>query len=101
MDPRTCYRKRKSRWRIEDMHRDEKQFCGLGNTCFWKEDPLTAHFKFVFFLWWLFERFKMENKLKVSTEELWWEYKRQVDWSKAERLMAGKPPPLSAFFNYV
>jgi hypothetical protein len=31
----------------------------------------------VFFLWWMFERFRVEQGLKVSFESLWCEAKRR------------------------
>lgn len=101
MTARTCYRYKKTRWNIEDMHRDEKQYCGLENTCAWKKDQLMAHYSFVFFLWWLFERFRVEQGLKVSFETLWWEYCAGVDRAKAQRIQLGEPPPISMFFSYV
>lgn len=97
----TCYRYKKSRWSIEDMHRDEKQYCGLENTCAWKKEPLIAHYAFVFFLWWLFERFRIEQGLDVSFEMLWWEYCKGVDLAKMERMQLGEPPPIEALFSYL
>jgi hypothetical protein len=101
MTVKTCYRFTKMRWSIEDMHRDQKQYCGLENTCAWKKEPLLAHYTFVFFLWWLFERFRVEQGLDVSFESLWWEYCKGVDLAKMQRMQLGEPPPVAAFFNYV
>jgi hypothetical protein len=91
----------KSNRDVEDLHRDEKQYCGLENTCAWKKDSLIAHYSFVFFLWWLFERFRVERGLKVSFETLWWEYCAGVDRAKAQRIQLGEPPPLAALFSYL
>jgi hypothetical protein len=52
MTAKTCYRHKKSRWSIEDMHRDGKQYCGMKNICAWKKESLLAHYAFLFFLWW-------------------------------------------------
>ena len=82
MTAKTCYRYQKSRWSIEDMHRDGKQYCGMKNTCAWEKESLLAHYAFVFFLWWLFERFRVEQGLNVSFESLWWEYCKGVDQAK-------------------
>lgn len=101
MTARTAQRYRKIRWKIDTMHRDAKQFCGLGNTCLWKEESLIPHFKAAFFLWWLFERYRMETCEDVSFEALWWEYKADVDRAKMLRNKIFEPPPISALFNYV
>ena len=100
MTARTCHRYKKTRWKIEGMHRDEKQYCGLENTCAWKKEPLIAHYSFVFFLWWLFEKFRVEQGLKVSFETLWWEYRAGVDRAKVQRMQLGEPPPIAALFSY-
>lgn len=101
MTAKTCYRYKKTRWGIEGMHRDEKQYCGLKNTCAWKKEPLLAHYTFVFFLWWLFERFRVEQSLNISIEALWWEYCTGVDRAKMQRIQLGKPPPMAALFSYI
>jgi hypothetical protein len=101
MTPRTCHEYRRRRWQIDKMHREEKQFCGLCNTCSWKVESLVPHYKFSFFLWWMFERFRLREGLEVSFEALWWEYKAEVDKAKARRMQLGEPPPLEMFFNYV
>jgi len=101
MTAKTCYRYRKLRWSIEDMHRDQKQYCGLENTCAWKKESLMAHYTFVFFLWWLFERFRLEQGLDVSFESLWWEYCKGVDQAKMQRVQLGEPPPIAALFSYL
>jgi Transposase DDE domain len=101
MTAKTCYRYQKSRWSIEDMHRDGKQYCGMKNTCAWEKESLLAHYAFVFFLWWLFERFRVEQGLNVSFESLWWEYCKGVDQAKMQRMQLGEPPPIAALFNYV
>jgi hypothetical protein len=101
MTPKTAQRYRKLRWRIDTMHRELKQFCGLENTCSWKEETLVSHFRFSFFLWWAFQRFKLERGLELSFEALWWEYKADADRAKAGRMQLGEPPPISMFFNYV
>lgn len=101
MSVKTCYRYKKMRWSIEDMHRDQKQYLGLENTCAWKKEPLMAHHTSVFFLWWLFERFRIEQGLNVSFESLWWEYTKGVDQAKMQRTQLGEPPPIAALFNYL
>ncbi|RMF88929.1 MAG: hypothetical protein D6733_07450 [Methanobacteriota archaeon] len=100
MTARTCHRYKETRWRIEEMHRDLKQYCGLENTCAWKKEPLTAHYAFVFFLWWVFERFRVEKGLDVSFEALWWEHCMGVDKAKMQRMRPGEPPPIAALSNY-
>ena len=101
MTAKTCYRYKKSRWNIEEMHRELKQYLGLENTCAWKKEPLLAHYTFVFFLWWLFERFRSEQGLDVSFESLWWEYCKGVEQTKALRMQLREPPPISMFFSFV
>lgn len=101
MTAKTCYRYKKKRWSIEDMHRDQKQYCGLENTCAWKKESLIAHYSFVFFLWWMFERFRVEQGLRVSFESLWWEYCRGADQAKMQRMQLGEPPPIAALFSYL
>jgi hypothetical protein len=101
MTARTCYRYKKLRWKIEDMHRDMKQYLGLGNTCAWKKEPLLAHYSYVFYLWWLFERFRAEQELDVSFEALWWEYCAGMEKAKMQRMQLGEPPPIAALFSYI
>lgn len=101
MTPRTCYHYKKQRWRIEDMHRDMKQYLGLGNTCAWKKEALLAHYSYVFYLWWLFERFRAQQRLGVSFEALWWEYCAGVEKAKMQRMQLDKPPPIATLFSYI
>jgi len=54
------------------------KYCGMKNTCAWKKESLLAHYAFVFFLWWLVERFRVEQGLNVSFESLWWEFCKGV-----------------------
>ena len=100
MTAKTCYEYKKLRWKIEEMHRELKQYLGLENTCAWKKESLIAHYRFVFLLWWLFEKFRAEQRLKVSFEALWWEYCADVERTKWQRAALEKPPPVTAF-SYV
>ncbi len=100
MTAKTCYAYKKLRWKIDEMHREIKQYLGLENTCAWKKEPLLAHYRFAFFLWWAFEQFRRELCLKVSFEAMWWEYASEVEIAKTQRMMLEKPPPVAAF-SYV
>jgi len=100
MTAKTCYEYRRLRWKIDEMHRELKLYLGLENTCAWKKESLIAHYRFVFTLWWMFQRFRAEQRLKVSFEALWWEYCADVERIKWQRAALDKPPPVVAF-SYV
>ena len=100
MTAKTCCEYRRLRWKIDEMHRELKLYLGLENTCAWKKESLIAHYRFVFTLWWMFQRFRAEQRLDISFEAMWWEYCTQAERTKWQRAALDKPPPV-VVFSYV
>ncbi len=74
---KTAYQYVRKRWTVETMHRETKQYFGLGATYSGRAEYLLAHYFCSYYAWLLFQWYKWQiigEQNYMTTEELWLQY---------------------------